>query len=295
MSRRNLINLVLLAVIGVLVLLVIYEPGKEEKIKTTLSTLDKNNVSKITIKRVGIKDVVLVRQGENWLMQAPWMLPANNFKAEGLLDLLAQESEAQYPLDKLDVKTYGLDKPRASITYNDSHVFEFGTTESLKNNRYIKHNNTLYVAADIFYHRMSISETDYLDHSILPGNNNIQKLELPAFTLTMNDGKWDIKPAPESWSNDQANELIENWKLSQAISISSYDQKSAKQQVKVHLQGSEQPLIFHIVKDKENFYLARPDVGLKYELSNDKERDLLELPPKVEAKLPGEEAGSSKK
>ncbi len=286
MSTRNILNLVLLAVVGILVLFVIYEPGKQEKVKQTLSRLDKNTVNKITITRTGVKDVVLVKQGDNWRMQAPYELAANNFKAENLLDLLGLESDVQYPLDKLDVKTYGLDKPRASITYNDKHRFEFGTTEPLKRRRYIKHNNTLYVVADIFYHRMSLNETDYLDHSILPGNKPINKLVLPAFTLSLHNGSWRMKPEPKSYSNDQANELIENWKLSQAISIRKFTGKPGKQKARVFLEGPDKPMDFYITSNDKGFYLARPDLGLEYEFATDKRKELLELPPKVEVELP---------
>jgi len=286
MSSRNLINLVLLAVVGILLLLVIYEPGKQEKPKQTLSSLDRTTIKKITIKRTGVKDVVLVKQGEDWQMQSPYQLAANNFKAEGLLDLLGLESEAQYSLDELDVKTYGLDKPRASITYNDQHTFEFGTTESLKHRRYIKHNNILHVVADIFYHRMSLNETDYLDHAILPGNKTITRLELPAFTLNLQDGHWQIKPEPGSYSNDQANELIENWKLSQAIGITRFTGKPGKQKARVFVEGSDTPVDFYITRNDKGFYLARPDLGLEYEFANDKQKDLLELPPQVETELP---------
>lgn len=286
MSSRNLINLVLLATAAILVLLVIYEPGKQEKLTQTLSTLDKNTITKITIKRADVKDVVLIKQGEDWHMQAPYQLAANNFKAEGLLDLLGMESDTQYPLDKLDVKTYGLDIPRASITYNDQYTFEFGTTESLKHRRYVKHNNTLHVVADIFYHRMSLNETDYLDHAILPAKSTITRLVLPAFSLSLQDGHWQIKPEAKSYSNDQANELIENWKLSQAINITKYTGKPGKQKISVFIQGSDKPIEFYITKNAKGFYLARPDLGLEYELANDKQKDLMELPPKVEAELP---------
>jgi len=295
MSPRNLVNLLLLVVIVILVLFVKYEPGVEEKPKKIISPLDKKTFNKINIKRLATKDVVLIKKDDRWFMQAPYQLPANSFKVEGLLDLPGTNYEASYPMKDLDVKKYGLDKPRATITFNDSDSFEFGTTESLKHRRYLRYKDTLYVTNDIFYHRLSLNETDYLDHALLPDIKTINKVVLPRFTMTLTDGKWDISPAPKSWSNDQANELIENWKFSQAIQISPYENSTSKQKIEIYADGADKPITFHIIKTEKDFYLARPDIGLKYELSNDKEKDLLELPPKVDATLPNNEATTTEK
>ena len=286
MSSRNLLNLLLLAVIAILVLFVIYEPGVEKQPEKILRSVDKNTINKITIKRLATKDVVLVKKAKQWVMQSPYKLPANEYKIEELLQLPASSYEASYNLDDLELKKYGLDKPRASITYNDQLTFEFGGTESLKHRRYIRHDNKLYVASDIFYHRMSLNETDYLDHSLLPGISSIKKLVLPTFTMTLEAGKWRITPAAADYSNDQANELIENWKLSQAISINPADKQTGKQKVEVYPEGDRDPIIFYLVKNENDLLLVRPDVGLQYELAIDKQKDLLELPPKVEANLP---------
>jgi hypothetical protein len=293
MSPRNRLNLLLLAVIGILVLFVIYEPGVEKQPEKILGSLDKNSIRKISIKRLATKDVVLVKKDNQWVMQAPYSLPANDFKVESLLDLPGSNYEASYVLEGLDLKKYGLDKPRASITFNDKLTYEFGGTESLKNRRYIRNNNTLYLANDVFYHRLSLNETDYLDHSLLPGNHTIDKLVLPSFSMQLEDGKWKITPAPQDYSNDQANELIESWKLSQAITISPLEKKPGTQKIEIYTDANSQPVIFHVVKTDDALFLLRPDIGLQFELGIDKAKELLELPPKVEASLPDDNAAAS--
>lgn len=282
MSKRNLLNLILLGIVAVLVLVVVYEPGVEKKTRPPLTTIDKKTINKITIQRTGQATVTLEKQADNWVMQAPFHILANKIKAETLLALVEQESFAQYPLKDLDVKTYGLDIPRASIIFNDAEQFDFGGTEPLNKRRYVRYNNQLYVINDYFYYQLMSPVTVFVDHKLLPLNDNITKLVLPGLTLTRQDGTWQLEPKSDGQGNEQANELIENWKLAHAMQINDYDGKSAKQSATVYLENQDTPITFHILLDQEHFYLARPDLGLKYEIARDKASELLKLPGKIE-------------
>jgi hypothetical protein len=282
MSKRNLLNLILLGIVAVLVLVVVYEPGVEKKTKTPLATIDKSTINKITIERTGQEQVTLEKQDGNWVMQAPFHIRANKIKTESLLALVELETFAHYPLKDLDVKNYGLDIPRASITFNDKERFDFGGTEPLNKRRYVRYRDTLYVMNDYFYYQLMSPITVFVDHKLLPESDNITKLVLPALTLTLHDGTWQLQPKTDGQSNEQANELIENWKLSHAMQISDYDGKSAQQSAEVYLDNKDTPITFHILLDKEHFYLARPDLGLQYEIARDKVNELLKLPSKID-------------
>ena len=282
MSKRNLLNLILLGIVAILILVVVYEPGVEKKTKTTLATLDKSTINKITLERTGQRPLTLEKQDGNWMMQTPFQIRANKIKAESLLALVEQETFAQYPLKDLDVKSYGLDIPRASITFNDKERFDFGGTEPLNKRRYVRYHDTLYVINDYFYYQLMSPVTMFVDHKLLPQSDNITRLVLPSLSLTLKDGTWQLQPKSNGQGNEQANELIENWKLTHAVQISDYDGKSAKQSAEVYLDNQDMPITFHILLDKEHFYLARPDLGLKYEIARDKANELFKLPSKID-------------
>lgn len=282
MSRRNLVNLILLAVVGALVLVVVYEPGIEQQTKTTLTTLAKNSIVKITIERTGQANVTLEKVEAKWIMAAPYKISANKIKAESLLNLAELESYAQYAIKDLDVKIYGLDIPRASITLNDKERFDFGGTEPLNNRRYVRYNDMLYVINDNFYYQLMSPVTTFVNHKLLPDSDNITKLVLPDFSLNLQDGKWQLSPAKDDVSNDRANELVENWRLSHAMTIMEYDGKSDTKQAAVYLDNSDTPIVFHIMIENENVFLGRPDLGLKYQIVMDKGFDLLRLPAKLD-------------
>jgi len=288
MSKRTLLNLVLLAIVAVLVLVVVYEPGIKQETRATLTNINSKTIDKMTIERTGQQTITLVKSANNWTMQAPYKISANKIKVESLLALVGQETFAQYPLKDLDVKAYGLDIPRASITFNERDRFEFGGTEPLNNRRYVRFNDTLYVINDTFYYQLMSPVTAYVNHKLLPDSDNITKLVLPDFSLTLKDGKWELAPKQDGVSNDRANELIENWRTSHAMAIMEYDGKADKKQAAVYLDNGTTPVIFHIMIEDDNVFLGRPDLGIKYQLIKDKGFELLRLPAKLDIQSDGD-------
>ena len=128
LSKRNLINLVLAVVVITLVLVVIYKPGKEET-NTKIIKIDTSPVTSIKIERVGTQATSFLLEDKDWHMVEPYAMKANKIKVESLLDLLQYNYHARYDIADLDVKKYGLDIPRTTITFNKEHKFEFGSTE----------------------------------------------------------------------------------------------------------------------------------------------------------------------
>lgn len=280
-SPRNLLNLVLILVVISLVLVVIYKPGKEEKPNTKLTQIDLASVTTIKIERTGTQPISFLLEGKDWQMLTPFAMKANKIKVESLLDLLMYDYRARYDMADLDEKKYGLDIPRTSITFNEEYKFEFGSTEPLNKYRYIRYQNTLYLTDDYYYHRILGSAMSFLDHALINNKKKIVKIELPGLTLTLKDAKWQAKPAPKKYSNDQANELIDHWTHSHAIEMLSYPPIKGTGQVRVYFEGVKTPIRFDIFTLNNEFYLGRKDLNITYKLANEKRRDLLQLPPAI--------------
>ena len=283
LSKRNLINLVLAVVVITLVLVVIYKPGKEET-STKIIQIDTSPVTSIKIERVGTQATSFLLEDKDWHMVEPYAMKANKIKVESLLDLLQYNYHARYDIADLDVKKYGLDIPRTTITFNEEHKFEFGSTEPLNKYRYIRYKDTLYLTDDFYYHRILGAATSFLDHALIDKKHKITKIELPGLTLTLKDAKWEAKPKPKQYSNDQANELVDHWMLSHAIEINSYPPVRGTGQVRVHVEGRKTPIHFDIFTFNDEFFLGRKDLNITYKLAAEKRRDLLQLPPAINAK-----------
>jgi len=289
MSSRNLLNLVLLVAIAALVVLVVYEPGKKVAPVVKLTRLSKTAIHKIAITHIGAPKVVLEKKGGKWQMREPYAMPANDFKAEAITELAQAKSTAQYPIKAgEDLKPYGLDHPRLTVVFNDKDKLEFGGTEPLKYQRYIRIDNTLHLIFDKYYYNLSAAAAEYVDHALLPGLPTITKLVLPKLSLTQQGDKWQAQPPVKQLSNDQVNELLDNWTSAHATAMLAYKPGKTDEQAQVYLKGQAKPLVFDVLHEKDAISLGRADLGLKYKFTKDIGNSLLKLPAKIKAE-PGKD------
>jgi hypothetical protein len=282
MSSRNLLNLVLLVVVAALVAVAVFKPGKKTPPVTRLTSLSASAVHKITISRPGAEQVVLEKQDGKWRMLAPYKIAADGFKADSITELAKAKANAHYPITKdEDLKPYGLDKPRISVTFNDKDKLEFGGIETLKYQRYIRSGDTLFVIFDRYFSSISNPPAEFVDHTLLPGKPSIDKLVLPKLSLSRQGDHWQAQPPVKELSNDQVNELLENWRDAHASDVHKYTPEKNAQQVKVYIKGQDKPVVFDLLYENKQISLGRADLGLKFSFTPEIGKNLLSLPPKI--------------
>jgi hypothetical protein len=284
MSSRNLLNLILLVVIAALVAVLVFKPGKKIEPIIKLTNLSKTAITKIEISHIGAPKIVLEKKDDKWHMLAPYAMPANDFKAEAITELAQAKSTAQYPIKPGEnLKPYGLDIPRLTVVFNDKDKLEFGGTEPLKFQRYIRIGDTLHLIFDRYYYNLSAAAPEFVEHALLPGHPTITKLVLPKLSLTQQGDAWQAEPPVKDLSNDQVNELLDNWTGAHATQMLEYKPGKVSEQAQVYLKGQAKPLVFDVLQEKDAISLGRADLGLQYKFTADVGKSLLELPPKIEA------------
>jgi len=290
-SSRNLLNLILLVVIGILIAVIVFKPGQKTPPVVRLTSLSKSAIHKIEITHIGASKIVLEKKDNKWRMLAPYAIAADNFKADSVTELAEATSTAQYPIQKgEDLKRYGLDFPRLTVTFNDTYKLEFGGTEPLKYQRYVRIGDTLHLIFDRFYYNLSAAPPEFVDHALLPESSVITQLILPDLSLKQAGDKWQAQPAVKQLSNDQVNELLDNWTGAHATQMLEYKPAKVSEQVQVYLKGEDKPLVFDVLHEKDA--LGRADLGIQYKFTSDIGHSLLTLPVKIKtpaASLPTEE------
>jgi len=287
MSSRNLLNLILLIVIAVLVAVVIYEPGKKVAPVVKLTDLSKSAINKIEISHIGAKKIVLEKKDGKWQMLEPYAMPANEFKTDSITELAEAKSTAQYPIKQGEnLKPYGLDVPRLTVTFNGKDKLAFGGTEPLKYQRYVRVGDTLHLIFDRYYYNLSAAAPEFVEHALLPGSPSITKLVLPKLSLTQEGDKWQAQPPVKQLSNDQVNELLDNWTGAHATAMQPYTPAKSPEQAQVFLKGQDKPLVFDILHEKNAIALGRADLGIKYKFTEDIGKGLLSLPAKIKTEAP---------
>lgn len=281
-SKRNLINLVLFALIVMLVILVVYEPGKKTSVTPPkLTNLKASNIKHIQITRASTnlneQSIEFIKNSDGWGMEKPYQLSANNFRIESLLKLLEATSLSQNNLDRLNKNTFGLDKPSATITFNDKISIVFGHNKSLKNHRYVQVGSTLHMIADTFFYQLSAKSESYINHKVLPEKGKVIKLTLPNITLEKEEAKWNVTPVAGEFSADSVNQLITEWQLSQAYDIKIDEIKNNNKADIIILLDNNKTLKFKIGKNKESFVLRNIKTNVQYIMSADRRDKLLKL------------------
>ena len=279
MNTRNVLNLGLLVFILVLVLLVVIEPGKNGTIiPTKLTTLQENNIKHILIQHSNSDiPVELKKENGQWLMLQPYQLTANQFRIGSINKLLSAVSLSQNDLNQLDEKNFGLNKPSATITFNKKLHIVFGHNKSLENHRYVKINSTLHMIADTFYYQLIANAESFIDHKLLPEKSKITQITLPTFKMKNNEGEWSANPAPENFSVDKANKLINEWQLSQAYDVT-VNPANKTTSADVTIEFANKPTLrFKIKETKDKFTLSNIDNGVSYILTPERKNKLLLL------------------
>ncbi len=281
MRSRLLLNLGLLVLVGILVAIVVFEPGKQPEPKPRpLTTLKPESITKLKLVR-GPDDVIEFekRDGRWWLVK-PWQLPARDFRVQGILRLLKADSQSRHDLASLDLAKFGLDKPRASVTFNGELTIDFGGTEPLAQRRYVRIGNDLHTIIDTFYYQVAATPESFVDLALLPPDAKIVRLVLPDLTLELKDGKWQRTPAHPELSADASIELVDAWRQTRALDVrpkAKLPETRPAGQAEVWLDGRDKPLRFSILRHENDTYLLRKDVNLAWQVTKEAADKLLKL------------------
>jgi hypothetical protein len=280
MASRLWLNLALLLLIAILGIIVFYEPGKQPApVPVRLTQLTPASITHIHIKRISGKDIELVKEANGqWWMHNPYYLPANEFRVQSLLRLAETESLSNHALDQLQPATYGLDRPRAIVTFDRSTQISFGNTEPLQQRRYVQIGDQLHTTVDTFYYQAAANPTIYLNHALLPPDANIRKIVLPNLQLAFKDGQWQRTPLYPEYSADANIELINNWRHAQALELRANDIKDARADIEIMLAEQAEPIRFKLLQTEDETSLIRLGMGLQYVITNDTYDSLLALP-----------------
>lgn len=279
MTSRLWLNLALLLLVGLLILVVIYEPGKQAPTQAEkLTLLSPEQITHIRITRNNDVDIELQKSDEQWWMIAPYHLPANEFRIQSLLRLAQIESSDYHELDNLKLETYGLDNPLASITFNHNVRINFGNTAPLGQRRYLQVGNRLHTLGDTFYYQAAGRPIIYLNHALLPPHVEIKKLILPDLELSLQEGTWHVTPEHPDLSADAFVDLINNWHHAQAISLNPVKKQTVAADIEIYITSQAQPLQFKLNKSEESTTLTRLDIGIEYVIASDVLEQILSLP-----------------
>lgn len=281
MSKRALVNLGLLVLVGVLAALVYMQPGIEgEPPKETLTDLSPARIERVGITREDGERVVFSRGASGWEIVEPIRARANEFRIKPLLELARAESHSRFGAVEAELAQYHLDRPLAVLRLNGV-VLRFGETEPIDHRRYVMVGDTVHLIEDRYYYRVRSPLPNFVSPRLLPRGAEPTAIRFPGFEVARDgEGRWRLTPAGPEVSMDAVNAFLARWRDAQAADVTRYhpDGQEGGDRIRVELQGGAGPLEFLILDRGPEPVLARPDIGMRYHLAGEQGERLLERP-----------------
>ncbi|HEY0719629.1 MAG TPA: DUF4340 domain-containing protein [Gammaproteobacteria bacterium] len=282
LASRTWLNLALLIIVALLLLLAIYEPGKEQPpAEPALVALNSDGISTLRIERADAPTLVLERQQGSWRMTEPLQLAVNDYRISSLLRITELKSLGHFAATPESLAQYGLQPPNATLIINGTTRLDFGASTPIDQRRYVRIGDAIHLITDNYYYHLIGSPTTYASNSLLDSKATLVRLELPGLLLAQQEGKWSATPQPADFSADQITQLIDHWRHAQALEVAPYDGRPGET-VRITLAGSDAPLAFLVTARTPELILARPDLKVQYHLPESSAAELLTLqaPPK---------------
>lgn len=290
MRNRWLVNLILLAVVGVLSLLIIFTPGVEKSApeQPNLTELDSKQVKRIRIEQTDKAAIELTKDAQNtWQMTVPLAVEANDFRINSILELLATKRYKKLEANTLKLDELQLTPPQIKVTF-DNLVMAIGATSPVnETQRYVQINQDVYLVTDTFFEFLSGDAVKFSTLAVLGKNPKITEIRTPNYHLMLENGAWKLLENKEEnveTNADTLNAMVDNWQHAQAINVNPYQANSPQGEVTVKL--GDRPVTLQIVSITPEFILALPDKKIQYQLANHQVEKLLHLPIKKATETP---------
>ena len=278
MNGRLRLNIALAAAVVILAAIGYFQPGiKLPGTKVQLITLKPAEIHAIRIQLPGQKPTEMTHGERGWQITSPLSMPADPNLVRTLLDYMDVESTTHFVAANVDLGKYGLDKPKARLWLNGEE-YDFGGLQPVDNLQYVLTAGSIHLVSGALFYRVAHDVYGWIDKGLVPLGARVTALQLPHSTLSLDaKSEWQLAPADASVSADDMQRLAQAWEEDLAISVAPIGKDPEQGEVSLSLAGAKQPLRFAILKDPDFLVLARPDLGLQYELDSSLRDALLSL------------------
>lgn len=269
LKSRLLHNIVLALVVAGLALFLVFKPEKAGPQRFTLSTLQADAVSRLSLAPNGKATIVLEKHGDDWRMTAPFHARADGYRVAATLELLKAQSETRLPAT--DLAKFGLDTPFVRLSVGQGSTqqeFAFGDRQPLTNQLYVATGGHVYLVSPVYLVDVSKGAEDFLAKKLLADDESPAGFTLPGLTLALKDGNWQRDPDDKKLSADQLNRFVDEWKLATAMSVAKAGNGKPLEQLQVALTNGKRLELSLLAREPE-VVLRREDEGLEYHFAAD--------------------------
>jgi len=170
MLRRTRTNIILLAMVVLLATAVFAEMRREQALMSDpLTALNPDQIRTLAITCQGCTARRFEKVDGHWLMREPKSPPANDKAVARLAAIVRAPVRYRRAAAEVDPKKLGLDPPVATLDA-DGMILKFGTTDAIRNDRYVEAGGTIALVPDRFSALLFATPETELAESQPPSN-----------------------------------------------------------------------------------------------------------------------------
>ncbi len=225
MSKEAKLNTILFVVALVLFLIAWYLPGLHQMKYQYLSDIQADDIQSIRIETQNTPTIKLIKDNNSWFLQEPYQLPANILRVDTLTALLNKRSYEHFSVTTDELKRFQLDQPLLSIWFDDQQ-FDMGTTDPIKQQRYVTQNNgpdtenhEIHLINGIIYFQLHAAVSTFISPYLLPPKAKINSMHWLDTQITRSDNGWLLTPEMSEVSQGSIKQLLLFWQQAQASKV----------------------------------------------------------------------------
>jgi len=264
MQSRFIINLILLLIIvGVSLYLTFTSPDKDVVESVPISTVPAEQISNIRIERKDREAIHFSKDGDTWMMRAPFEVRARPQRIESLLGLLTSPSVDQLDAGQTALDRMNLQSPEVILRLDDE-VFAFGDVNPLDQTRYVLYRDTIHLINDHLYPQLTTGAGFFIDTKVVPDDAAISVVQYPQFRLLRQEDRWQLESQLDI-SDERVQQLGRVWSELRAGNVREYEPLDPLYEISVTLDNGE-IIDYAVISDLPTLILARPDLKLQYHI-----------------------------
>jgi len=267
MRSRFLLNIFLFLIVIGLALFLSRTTNDVNDQDIVLTSLNPNSINKIKIIRRDLEEISFIKQGDQWMIQTPYEIAANNLRINTILKLLQAHSYTQLDSNDVELNRFLLEDPVVSIQFDDTKI-DFGDTSPIGKDklRYVLLNNIVHLINDSLYQQLLTNASFFISPKLIPEESNIKALHLLEHDIQLVDGIWKIDPNMDIGTDDII-AVLNAWRNAEAITVRKFVRGDIKEKITIELDQT-QAIEFTVVSPLPNLILARPEFNVQYHISS---------------------------
>ena len=186
-TRTNLILVVIAAALGAVAWWQVR--GELAGLEPALATIDTGGVTRIHVQCAGCVERSFARTPGGWRMTSPYLLDADPVAIARLLAIPASPVRLREPADAYVPAKIGLDPATITLELDDLRI-EFGTTDALRGDRYVRDGARIARVPDRFSPFLMAAPESELDRHLVPRGARITALHIDGIDAAGRIAAW---------------------------------------------------------------------------------------------------------